>query len=276
MNQFFYRYNASFNHAWYDRDNQNKVNLEKFIASLPYSLDRVIAISYNVSHRNRLYPKDMRSNFGEFNGCHQRFILFKDCIFKDRRPCTLYLSDLIGRFGFFYNNSFYGGYQFTFESVIKKSSERETDVEKVREVLYEILTYLLPYAFSDKDFMIFFDISDLYDNYKIVSNKDVFQDMYSYLVLDSAVEMCLNIVIDENGVIYDKETKHNLSKGHIYKPAPIELKYIEYLLQMGFDPYQPEYFDQYEHIEDLEDDCSHQRGVQFDLSDVKKLFDKYQ
>ena len=176
MNQFFYRYNASFNHTWYDRDNQNKVNLEKFITSLPYSLDRVIAISYNVSHRNRLYPKDMRSNFGEFDGCHQRFILFKDCIFKDRKPCTLYLSDLIGRFGFFYSNSFYGGYQFTFESVIKKSSERETDVEKVRESLYEILTYLLPYAFSDKDFMIFFDISDLYDNYKIVSNKDVFQD----------------------------------------------------------------------------------------------------
>ena len=110
----------------------------------------------------------------------------------------------------------------------------------------------------------------------IEANIDDLQDKYAYLVLDSAVELCLNIVIDENGVIYDKETKHNLSKGHIYKPAPIELKYIEYLLQMGFDPYLPEYFDQYEHIEDLEDDCSHQRGVQFDLSDVKKLFDKYQ
>ena len=33
----------------------------------------------------------------------------------------------------------------------------------------------------------------------IEANKDVFQDKYSYLVLDSAVEMCLNIVIDENG-----------------------------------------------------------------------------
>ena len=90
----------------------------------------------------------------------------------------------------------------------------------------------------------------------IEANIDDLQDKYAYLVLESAVELCLNIVIDENGVIYDKETKHNLSKGHIYKPAPIELKYIEYLLQMGFDPYQPEYFDQYEHIEDLEDERS--------------------
>ena len=111
----------------------------------------------------------------------------------------------------------------------------------------------------------------------IEANIDNLQDKYSYLVLDSAVEMCLNIVIDENGLIYDSESipKHDLSKGHIYKPAPIELEYIEYLLQMGFDPYLPESFNQYEHIEDLEDDCFHQRGVQFDLSDVKKLFDKY-
>ena len=111
----------------------------------------------------------------------------------------------------------------------------------------------------------------------IEANIDNLQDKYAYLVLDSAVEMCLNIVIDENGLIYDSESipKHDLSKGHIYKPAPIELEYIEYLLQMGFDPYLPESFNQYEHIEDLEDDCFHQRGVQFDLSDVKKLFDKY-
>ena len=185
MNKYFFRYNASYNHAWYDRDHEEKINLEKFISSLPYSLDRVIAISYNLSHRNRLYPKDMRSNFGEFNGCHQRYVLFKDCVFKDRVPMTLYLYNLIGKIGFFYINSFYGGYQFTFNSLIKKSSERETDVEKVREILKEALNYLKPYSFAAKDFIIFFDIDGLYDNYEVVSEQQVFQNGKLVVLLEN-------------------------------------------------------------------------------------------
>lgn len=49
----------------------------------------------------------------------------------------------------------------------------------------------------------------------------------------------------------------------------------EYLLQKGANPLMPEHFNQYEHIKDLEDDCSNQSGVIFDLSDLKKLFDRY-
>ena len=105
------------------------------------------------------------------------------------------------------------------------------------------------------------------------ANKAHFNDEYAYLILDSAIEMCLNIVIDENGVIYDNEA--NMSKEHIYKPAPVEMEYIEYLLQNGANPHLPEHFNQFEHIEDMEDDCSQQTGFQFDLSEVKKLLIKY-
>jgi len=105
------------------------------------------------------------------------------------------------------------------------------------------------------------------------ANKAHFYDEYAYLILDNAIEMCLNIVIDENGVIYDNEA--NMSKEHIYKPAPVEMEYIEYLLQNGANPYLPEHFNQFEHIEDMENDCSQQMGFQFDLSEVKKLLIKY-
>lgn len=84
--------------------------------------------------------------------------------------------------------------------------------------------------------------------------------------------MCLSVVMDENGVVYNTS---NLPKGHIYKPSQFEMDYIEYLLQKGANPLMPEHFNQYEHIKDLEDDCSNQAGVIFDLSDLKKLFDRY-
>lgn len=106
----------------------------------------------------------------------------------------------------------------------------------------------------------------------IEANRELFNDEYTYLMLDSAVEMCLNIVVDENGKIVSLS---DILKNRIYKPAPIELEYIEYLLKNGANPLLPEHFNQYEHIEDMEEDCSHQVGVKFDLSDVRKLFDKY-
>ena len=106
----------------------------------------------------------------------------------------------------------------------------------------------------------------------IEANKDLFHDEYAYLILDSAVEMCLDIVIDENGVIFDTSY---IPKNHIHKPAPIMLEYIEYLLKNGANPLLPGDFNQYQHIEDMEEDCSQQIGVQFDLSDVKNMFDKY-
>ena len=115
---------------------------------------------------------------------------------------------------------------------------------------------------------------DLYNAKRFIeANKELFNDEYAYLILDSAVEHCLGIVIDENGVVYN--VSDATSKEHIYKPAPIEMEYIEYLLQNGANPHLPKYFNQYEHIKDMEEDCSQQIGVKFDLSDVKKLFDKH-
>ena len=117
------------------------------------------------------------------------------------------------------------------------------------------------------------DIGDLHNCMRFIeANRELFNDEYAYLMLDSAVEMCLNIVIDENGEIVSRS---GFLKNRIYKPAPIELEYIEYLLKNGASPLLPKHFNQYEHIEDMEEDCSHQAGVQFLLSDVKKLFDKY-
>ena len=98
----------------------------------------------------------------------------------------------------------------------------------------------------------------------IEANEELFNDEYAYLVLDSAVEMCLSVVTDENGVVYNTS---NLPKGHIYKPSQFEMDYIEYLLQKRANPLLPKHFNQYEHIKDLEDDCSNQAGVIFDLSD---------
>lgn len=115
--------------------------------------------------------------------------------------------------------------------------------------------------------------NDIHNSKRFIeANNELFQDEYAYLILDSAVEICLDIVIDENGVIYGTS---NIPKNHTYKPAPIMMEYIEYLLKNGANPLLPEHFNQYDHIEDMEEDCSHQIGVQFDLSDVKKMFDKY-
>ncbi len=106
----------------------------------------------------------------------------------------------------------------------------------------------------------------------IEANRSLFTDEYAYLMLESAVEMCLNTVVNENGELFNRS---DLPKNHTYKPAPMELEYIEYLLKNGASPLLPKHFNQYEHIKDMEEDCSHQIGVQFDLSDVKKMFDKY-
>lgn len=40
-------------------------------------------------------------------------------------------------------------------------------------------------------------------------SEELFNDKYAYLVLDSAVEMSLNVVTDENGVAGDLLIKYN-------------------------------------------------------------------
>lgn len=105
------------------------------------------------------------------------------------------------------------------------------------------------------------------------ANKDYFQDEYVYLLLDSAIELCFDIVIDENGTLYD-DIK-DFSEGHMYRPTPETLDYIEFLLQNGAEPHLPENFNQFEHLEELVEDSSRQTGGQFDCSEVKELLRKY-
>lgn len=105
------------------------------------------------------------------------------------------------------------------------------------------------------------------------ANRDYFQDKYMYLFLDSAIELCFDIVIDGEGTLY--QDIKDLPKEHIYKPTPETLDYIEFLLQNGANPYLPEDFNQFEHIDELMEDASQQTACQFDCSEVKELLKKY-
>lgn len=105
------------------------------------------------------------------------------------------------------------------------------------------------------------------------SNPEDFTGEYSYLILDTAIEMCLNKVIDENNTLYDDE-KHMI-KEHTYRPAHDSVEFIEHLLKNGADPHLPENFDQWEHINDLERDCSQQTGFRFDCSEIRQLLKRY-
>lgn len=147
------------------------------------------------------------------------------------------------------------------------STEFLNDVKKVYDYNSDIpLQYRIVAALNSKH--------DYCNAKKFIdTNKAYFQNEYAYLLLDSAIEMCLNVVVDENGMLYDD--KINMSEGHKYKPTPDTLEYIEYLLQNGANPYLPECFDQFKHIEDLEDDSIQQVGVHIDCSEIKKLFKKY-
>lgn len=91
-------------------------------------------------------------------------------------------------------------------------------------------------------------------------NSDAFTGAYSWMPLDSAVEICLNQVQDEDGV---------------YRPVPDVVDFVAYLLVHGADPHLPLYFNQLEHLADLERDCAEQAGVRFDCSEVRKLLERY-
>ena len=83
----------------------------------------------------------------------------------------------------------------------------------------------------------------------IEANRDYFQDKYMYLLLDSAIELCVDVVINECGKLFNDSK--DLSKSHIYRPTPESLDYIKYLLQNGANPYLPKDFNQFEHIDEL-------------------------
>ena len=116
------------------------------------------------------------------------------------------------------------------------------------------------------------------NNYDMVkkimeANKDAFNDKYNYIILDTAIEMSINIVVDESG---QELTDDDYIKGkQNLKPAAATLNFIEYLLKNGADPKLPEDFDQMEHIIDVERDGGQQCGCTFDCSELKKLIQKY-
>lgn len=119
----------------------------------------------------------------------------------------------------------------------------------------------------------------LYDNnYDMVkrileANKDAFNDKYNYMILDTAIEMSINIVVDESGQELTEDVyikgKQNL------KPTAATLNFIGYLLKNGANPHLPEGFDQMEHIIDNERDGGQQCGCTFDCSELKNLIKKY-
>ncbi|MCH5193123.1 MAG: hypothetical protein J1F11_04110 [Oscillospiraceae bacterium] len=105
------------------------------------------------------------------------------------------------------------------------------------------------------------------------ANKGAFNDKYNYMILDTAIEMSINIVADESG---QELTVDDYIKGkQNLKPTATTLKFIEYLLENGADPHLPEGFDQIEHIIDVERDGGQQCGCTFDCSELKSLIQKY-
>lgn len=96
------------------------------------------------------------------------------------------------------------------------------------------------------------------------ANKGEFGGEYGYLVLDLAVEMCLNITIE-----------HNADGQSVKKPTPETAGFIEYLLKNGADPNLPKRFNQIEHLKDIVEDSSQQIDCGYDCSEIMGLLKKY-
>ncbi len=92
------------------------------------------------------------------------------------------------------------------------------------------------------------------------ANPDAFAGAYSWMPLDSAVEMCLNQVQEEDGV---------------YRPVPDAVNFIAYLLEHSADPHLPAHFHQLEHLSDVEEDSTQQTGSQFDCCEIRELLERY-
>lgn len=96
------------------------------------------------------------------------------------------------------------------------------------------------------------------------ANPTEFEGDYGYMVLDDAVEMCLNTTVEQS-----------VNGRCIKKPTTETVEFIEYLLKNGADPHLPINFDQIEHINDVEEDGSHQCRCEFDCSEVRELLMRY-
>ncbi|MBQ8921954.1 MAG: GNAT family N-acetyltransferase [Oscillospiraceae bacterium] len=105
------------------------------------------------------------------------------------------------------------------------------------------------------------------------ANPQAFADKHRWIVLDTAVGMCLNEVTDRQGNLY--RTESGMKKGKTYYPAPECIAFIAYLLENGADPHQPERFDQLKNIDDTESDSAQQTGFHYDCSAVRALLKQY-
>lgn len=106
------------------------------------------------------------------------------------------------------------------------------------------------------------------------ANKDAFNDKYNYMILDTAIEMSINIVVDESGQEF-VIGNHYIKGRKNLKPTVATLNFIGYLLENGADPHLPEDFDPMEHIIDIERDGGQQCECTFDCSELKNLIQKY-
>lgn len=97
-------------------------------------------------------------------------------------------------------------------------------------------------------------------------NSDEFSDEYSYLALDMAIELCLNITVKN----FD-----NLRGCNVFIPCPEAVDFIRFLLENGANPNFSEEFNQLEHLDDLESDSNNQCENMFDCSEVRELLKQY-
>ena len=103
-------------------------------------------------------------------------------------------------------------------------------------------------------------------------NIDGFNDKYNYLLLYVAIEDCINNVVDENGDYFNAT---DLQKDKIYKPIPEMIRFIGYILDVSDHFNLSKIYNPMEHITDLEEDCSGQKGCTFDCSVIRTLLDEY-
>ncbi|MBR3267744.1 MAG: GNAT family N-acetyltransferase [Oscillospiraceae bacterium] len=105
------------------------------------------------------------------------------------------------------------------------------------------------------------------------ANPQAFADEHRWMILDSAVGMCLNEVTDRQGnrCRDEAEMKH----GRTYFPTEDCIAFIAYLLENGADPHLPERFPQLQNLDDVESDAEQQTGFHFDCSAVRALLKQY-
>lgn len=107
----------------------------------------------------------------------------------------------------------------------------------------------------------------------IKENNILFNNDYDYLILDWAVEHCIDEVVTLDGKeIKGFEIYKNLK---CIKPTKKCYNFIKWLLENGANPNIPEDYNQVEHLEDLIKDVGFYRECEFDCLEIKTLLETY-